>query len=61
MDEPVTEYAVRLPGGGYHVRNPEAGKVYPLEEWIDSVVRIDGGKVYHRRVIVVEDWAEVAG
>jgi hypothetical protein len=55
--EPVTEYAIEMSGGGMHVRNPapEIEKVYPLAEWIPHNQR-DGGRVWRRRVIVVEDW-----
>jgi hypothetical protein len=59
--EPVTEHAHMMSGGGYHVWNtePYIEKVYPLAQRIEHGQRF-GGKVYRRRVIVVEDWAEVA-
>lgn len=38
--------------------NPETERVYPLTEWITHNQR-DGGRVYRRRIIVVEDWIEV--
>jgi hypothetical protein len=59
--EPVTEHAHQMSGGGYHVWNtePYIEKVYPLAQRIEHGQRF-GGKVYRRRVIVVEDWAEVA-
>ena len=52
----ITEYATMMSGGGMHVRwdDPEVERIYPLAEWIPL-----GGKVYRRRVIVVEDWEEV--
>jgi len=58
--ETVTEYAVMMSGGGYHVRNgaPEIEEIYPLAQWVKSERRF-GGKVYRRRVVVIEDWAEV--
>lgn len=56
----LTEYAIRMSGGGMHVRNPapEIVRVYPLAEWIEGETRL-GGHVYRRRVIVVSDWEEV--
>jgi hypothetical protein len=39
---------------------PEVQRAWPLAARI-GYVRLDGGKVYRRRVIVVEDWAEVDG
>jgi len=39
---------------------PEALAAWPHEARI-GYVRLDGGKVYRRRVIVVEDWTEVTG
>ena len=60
MSEPVVEYAQMRSGGGFHVRNsdPEIEDIYPLEQWIKASQRF-GGKVYQRRVVVLEDWAEV--
>lgn len=57
---PVTEHATRYPGGAYHVRwaDPRVEKLHPLAEWIENEQR-QGSKVYRRRIIVVEDWAEV--
>lgn len=57
----VTEHAHMMSGGGYHVWNtePYIEEVYPLAQRIEHGQRF-GGKVYRRRVIVVEDWAEVA-
>lgn len=57
----VTEYATQMSGGGFHVRNdePEIEEIYPLAKWIPAQQRF-GGKVYRRRIIVVEDWTEVA-
>jgi hypothetical protein len=50
-----------MSGGGMHVRNddPEIERIYPLEQWIPAQQR-DGGKIYRRKVVVVEDWTEVA-
>ena len=59
--EPVTEHAHEMSGGGYHVWNtePYIEEIYPLARKIKAGQRF-GGKVYRRRVIVVEDWTEVA-
>ena len=56
----ITEHATMMSGGGMHVRIdlPEVEDIYPLAEWIEHNQRF-GGKVYRRRIIVVEDWAEV--
>jgi hypothetical protein len=58
--EPVTEYAVGYAGGSMLVRpNAEdVERVYPIAEWIPHHQR-GGGKVYTRRVIIVDDWVEV--
>ena len=58
--EPITEHAELMSGGGFHVWNtePYIEKIYPLAEKIKAGQRF-GGKVYRRRVIVVEDWTEV--
>lgn len=55
----VTEYG-HLHGSGYLLRGPEAERFYPLAEWIEDK-RDNGGRVFRRRVIVVEDWTEVTG
>ncbi|MEU0465039.1 hypothetical protein ABZ215_13630 [Amycolatopsis sp. NPDC006131] len=57
----VTEHAIMMSGGGMHVRNPgpDTERIYPLKTWIEHQQR-DGGKVYRRRVIVIEDWTEVS-
>lgn len=59
--EAVTEYATLMSGGGFHVRNgdPEIEEIYPLAQWIPNERRF-GGRVYRRRVVVVEDWEEVS-
>ena len=56
----IIEYATQMSGGGMHIRwdDPEMERIYPLAEWIPAQQRF-GGKVYRRRVIVVEDWEEV--
>lgn len=58
--EPITEHGVQMAGGGMQVRpdDPEAEEAYPLERWIPNQQRF-GGKVYARKIIVVEDWHEV--
>lgn len=56
----VTEHAQLMSGGGYHVWNtePYIEEIYPLAKKIEHGQRF-GGRVYRRRVIVVEDWVEV--
>jgi hypothetical protein len=56
----VVEHAVRMAGGGYHIRSDgqDIERIYPTEEWIEHQIR-SGAMVYKRRVIVVEDWTEV--
>jgi hypothetical protein len=60
LSEPITEHAISMSGGSMQVRNdhPEIDRIYPLAEWIEATYRL-GGKVYRRRIIVVEDWTEV--
>jgi hypothetical protein len=60
MNEPITEHAISMSGGAMQVRNahPEIDRIYPLAEWIEATRRL-GGKVYQRKIIVVEDWTEV--
>jgi hypothetical protein len=54
------EYGILMSGGGYQIRNghPEIERIYPVAEWIAGEKRT-GGHVFWRRVIVVEDWAEL--
>lgn len=56
----IVEHGIRMSGGGHHVRldHPEIERIFPLADWIRASQR-NGGKVDTRRVIVVEDWAEV--
>lgn len=58
--KPVVEHAIRMSDGGMHVRcdDPEVECIFPLAEWIMAQQHF-GGKVWHRTVIVVEDWTEV--
>ena len=58
--EPITEHANLMRGGGFHVWNtePHILEIYPLAEQILHGQQ-EGGRVYRRRVIVVEDWEEV--
>lgn len=60
MSEVITEHAIQMSGGGMHVRcdDPAVEKVYPLAEWIPDHQQ-SGGKVWRRRIIVVDDWVEV--
>ena len=47
----VTEYALLMSGGGFHVRSrsPEVERIYPAEEWAAAEIR-NGGHVYRRKV-----------
>jgi hypothetical protein len=60
--EVVIEHAVLFSDGSMCVRksHPELERIYPLEQWIDGQVRVNRARVYRRRVIVVDDWVEVA-
>ena len=57
-DKIVTEHAIEMSGGGMQVRWKGAERVYPLKDWIPAQQRF-GGRVYQRKIIVVEDWTEV--
>jgi hypothetical protein len=58
----TTEHAVMMSGGGFHVRpgDPETEAVYPLARWIENQSR-NGGTVYRRVIIVLDEWQEVNG
>lgn len=58
--DPIIEHAIMMSGGGMQVRNnaDHVNQIFPLPDWIRSQQRF-GGKVYTRKVIVVEDWTEV--
>ncbi len=58
--EPVVEHAILMSDGSMQVRasDPRFEQIYPLTDWIQGNQRF-GGKVYRRRVLVVEDWHEV--
>ena len=55
----VTEYAYQMSDGGHQIWNtaPYIEKIYPLAERIKAEVQ--NGKVYRRRIVVVEEWAEI--
>jgi hypothetical protein len=59
--EVVTEYGLAHKGGDWTVWNtaPHLEAAWPLAKRIEDYRRYQGAKVYRRRVIVVEDWAEV--
>jgi hypothetical protein len=59
--EHVTEHAVRMSSGAMTVRydHPDIDRIFPLAEWIRSEQRF-GGRVWRRRIIVVDDWEEVS-
>lgn len=58
--ETVVEHAIGVTDGSKQVRpnDPQIDRIWPLADWIPAHQRF-GGKVYRRRVIVVEDWSEV--
>lgn len=57
---PVTEYAQRMKSGAHHLLpDSEAFQTaYPIGKQVYHEMKF-GGKVYVRRVLVVEDWREV--
>lgn len=56
----ATEYGTQRKSGDRVVWDsaPYTEKVYPLAQRIEDARR-DGGKVYRRRIIVVDPWDEV--
>ncbi|WP_410570335.1 hypothetical protein [Amycolatopsis sp. cmx-4-61] len=64
MTEPhglvITEHAKLMSGGSMNVfpDDPETEADYPMDKRIRAHQRF-GGKVYWRRIIVVDDWEEV--
>lgn len=56
----VTEYGLLMSDGGYQIRwgDPEVEKIYPTSRWASHQIRY-GCQVFRRKVIVVEDWAEI--
>lgn len=56
----TTEYAQRYAGGSMLVRNPhpDIERIFPVAEWIRAEQQL-GGKIYRRRIVVLEDWTEV--
>lgn len=58
----TVEHAQRFAGGSMLVRNPhpDIERIFPVAEWIRAEQHL-GGKVYRRRIVVLEDWAEVEG
>jgi hypothetical protein len=54
------EYGLLMSGGGFHIRSdsPEVERIYPAAEWAAGEMR-NGGHVYRRRVVVVEEWVEL--
>jgi hypothetical protein len=55
----VVEYATELPSGAMQVRAPDIERMYPIDAWIRHRAR-DNTRVYRRRILVLEDWEEVA-
>jgi hypothetical protein len=56
--EEVTEYAARNQDGHWQVRVTRPGEPYPADQWARDQQAL-GARVLRRRVIVVEDWAEM--
>jgi hypothetical protein len=56
----VAEYGVRMTGGEHRTltTTPRLEGIYPLADRIKAERR-DHGKVYRRRIVVVDDWEEV--
>jgi hypothetical protein len=55
-----TEHALRMSGGSMQVYNdhPDIERIYPVAKQVQHDQRT-GGKVYRRRIIVVDDWEEI--
>jgi hypothetical protein len=60
MTDVQVEHAILYSGGSMLVRpnDPGVEAVWPLADWIRAHRR-NGGRVYRRRVVVVEDWQEM--
>jgi hypothetical protein len=55
----LTEYALRRGDGTMDIRSPGGTEhLYPAEQWSRDQ-RALSARVFRRRVVVVEDWAEV--
>lgn len=58
VSEPVVEHGAMMSSGDMHVRcnnDPEFDREFPAADWVRRRQR-QGGRVYARTVIVVEDW-----
>lgn len=57
----TTEHAQQFASGSMLVRNPhpDIERIYPVADWIRDEQR-NGGKIYRRRIVVLEDWTEIA-
>lgn len=58
MDGEVIEYAARTTDGDLVVRASHRGELYTAEQWARDQLAL-GSRVLRRRIVVVEDWAEV--
>lgn len=58
--EPIVEYASEYTGKSMLIRycDEQVESIYPLKDWIRNQQRF-GGKVYRRKIIVIDDWEEV--
>ncbi len=56
----TVEHAQLFAGGSMLVRNPhpDVERIYPVADWIRHE-QGHGGKIYRRRIVVIEDWTEV--
>lgn len=55
----LTEYALRRGEGTMNIRTAGGTELlYPAEQWFWDQQAL-GARVFRRRVVVVEDWAEV--
>lgn len=55
-EDEIVEHATRTKGGDMHVMYEDED--YPIERRIEHVQRF-AGRVYRRRILVLEDWTEV--
>lgn len=57
----IIEYGQQMSGGGFRtfIDEPYIEEIYPLADRLEAGMR-HGGHVYRRRIIVIEDWAEIS-
>lgn len=56
----TVEHAQQFAGGSMLVRNPhpDIERIYPVTDWVRDE-RKNGGRIYRRRIVVLEDWTEI--